>query len=59
MVLIDKGLHYLRVKGLATLPQIPGMRASGPHLLLTASLLGLFRNGNSLCTYTTPGTERL
>lgn len=32
MVLVGKGLHYLRVKGFTALPLIPGVRASVPHL---------------------------
>lgn len=38
MVLLDKGLHYLRVKGLTALPLIPGVRASVPHLQIGNTL---------------------
>lgn len=39
MVLVDKGLHYLRVKGFTALPLIPGMRALVPHLRIGNKLL--------------------
>ena len=39
MVLVDKGLHYMRVKGFTALPLIPGVRASVPHLRTGNKLL--------------------
>lgn len=39
MVLADKGLHYLRVKGFTALPLIPSVSASVPHLQTADKLL--------------------
>lgn len=39
VVLVDKVLHYLRVKGFTALPLIPGVRASVHHLRIGNKLL--------------------
>lgn len=39
VVLVDKVLHYLRVKGFTAQPLIPGVRASVHHLRIGNKLL--------------------